>query len=218
MGRIRTKSNGEFTSVLDYQLAGRSGANVAACSALRTLDNQPTEGCTDVATCSTKLTFETLGLVPSDPICLAVSMEGLAMAHAVDGFALKFLHRGAWKAERREHGKLLDVIPVTWTKGTRANGGEIFQQVWYESTSELEARLADPAPFVVAVAGPKASVTVRLGELPEEDEYEPRSRLAFKDLKCVYEVISTGVRLTDNSIQTRVLRRLRVVRGGDSHA
>jgi hypothetical protein len=118
------------------------------------------------------------------------------VAHDVDGFQLRCTSRTSWKAEWREHGKLLDVIPVTWTKGTRPtpDRSEILQEVWYRNQSDMEARLADPAPFVVAVA--------------EAEDYgvEPH---AFKKFKAIYEVVATGARITDRSIQTRVVRRLR---------
>jgi hypothetical protein len=65
--------------------------------------------------------------------------------------------------------------------------------------SELETRLADPAPFVVALA--------------EAKDYSVKPH-AFKEFKAIYEVVATGVRLTDHSIQTRVLRRLS---GGGAH-
>jgi hypothetical protein len=124
-----------------------------------------------------------------------------AMAHDVDGFELKYVGR-TWKAERREHGKLLDVVPVTWTKGTRTDGDETLQEVWYQNIGEMEERLADPAPFVVAVAKAR--------------DYGVKPH-AFKEFKAIYEVVASGVRLTHNSIQTRVLRRLRGG-SGDSHA
>jgi hypothetical protein len=126
------------------------------------------------------------------------------MAHDVDGFQLRYTGRNTWKAERREHGRLLDVIPVTWTKGTRHSpyGKEILQEVWYRNISDMEARLTDPAPLVVALA--------------EAKDYGVKPH-AFKKFKAIYEVVATGARLTDHSIQTRVLRRL-MGGSGDSHA
>jgi len=66
------------------------------------------------------------------------------LTHPVDGFDLKFTSRRSWKAERREHGRLVDVVPVTWTKGRRvdAETKELFQEVWYQDPRKLAARAA----------------------------------------------------------------------------
>ena len=123
------------------------------------------------------------------------------MAHSVDGFQLKFTGRTSWKAERRERGKLIDVIPITWTKGTRPMpDGEILQEVWYQDASDMEVRLDDTEPFVVALAEAKDFSVI------------PHS---FKEFRAIYEVVATGRRLSDSSIETRILRRLRGGSGGE---
>jgi len=118
------------------------------------------------------------------------------LTHPVDGFDLKFTSRRSWKAERREHGRLVDVVPVTWTKGRRvdAETKELFQEVWYQDPRKLAARAADPTPFVVALA-----VAHDYSVLPH----------AFKQFTGTFEVAPTGKFLTEHSLETRVLRRVR---------
>lgn len=73
------------------------------------------------------------------------------MAHAVDGYNLKFTARTSWKAERRARGKVIDIIPVTWVHGRR---GDV-QEVWYRKHDELEVARQRTEPFVVALAQAK---------------------------------------------------------------
>ena len=116
------------------------------------------------------------------------------MTHPVDGFELKFTSRGSWKAERHEHGRLVDIIPVTWTKGRRVVANQIFQEVWYQDHSELAARAVDASPFVVALAIAK--------------DYSTLAQ-AFQEFRGVFEVVATGKILSDDSIETKVLHRVR---------
>lgn len=115
------------------------------------------------------------------------------MTHLVDGFDLKFTGRRSWKAERRQRGRLVDVVPVTWTKGRRVEEGRIFQEVWYQDRSEMAARASDPSPFVVALA------------IAHDYAVEPH---AFKEFVGVFEVTPTGKILSDISIETEVRRRV----------
>jgi len=114
----------------------------------------------------------------------------------VDGFDLKFTSRTSWKAERRRLGKLVDIVPVTWTKGRRQDRGskEIFQEVWYQDKVEMAGRAADPSPFVIALAVAKDYST-----FPH----------AFREFVGTFEVVSTGEVLSDRSIETKVVRRVR---------
>jgi hypothetical protein len=89
-------------------------------------------------------------------------------------------------------GRLVDVIPVTWTKGRRQAGGEVYQEVWYQDLDEMAQRLADPGPFTVALA-----VAKDYGKFPYDS----------KEFVGVFDVSATGEKLSHNSIQTRVLRR-----------
>jgi hypothetical protein len=116
------------------------------------------------------------------------------MAHAVDGFDLTFTSHTSWKAKRRERGKAIDIIPVTWTKGRRQTAGGPYQEVWYQDPEEMKQRAADPAPFVVALAAAK--------------DYAIHPH-AFKEFVGLFEVTATGEILSDNSIQTQVLQRVR---------
>jgi hypothetical protein len=43
------------------------------------------------------------------------------MGHSVDGFDLKYTSRTSWKAERRERGTLIDIVPVTWCCQSNGN-------------------------------------------------------------------------------------------------
>jgi hypothetical protein len=118
------------------------------------------------------------------------------MAHEVDGFGLTFTHRRSWKAWRRAPGHEADIIPVTWTKGRfQAPGSsEILQEVWYSNEAESEAQRTSAVPFVVALA-----IAKDYAVMPH----------AFKEFRGLFEVVSTGERVTSHSIQTRVLRRVR---------
>jgi hypothetical protein len=131
------------------------------------------------------------------------------MPQTVDGFELKFVSR-LRKAERRHNGRLIDTIPVTWAstwrqappvkssaapKGAKAAAAapkEIFLEVWYQDAAEMEARKADAAPFIVAVATTKG------------DEGKPEK---FAEFRGVFEVIATGEVLGPNSLESKIIRR-----------
>ena len=117
------------------------------------------------------------------------------MTHDVDGFDLKFTSRTSWKAERRLHGQLLDVIPVTWTKGFKREkiSGDTTLTVWFQKPSDLEYRQSSRDPFVVALA------------IAHNYEEHPHR---FKEFRAIYEVVATGTRIDHECIETRVLRRL----------
>jgi hypothetical protein len=114
------------------------------------------------------------------------------MPHTVDGYDLTFTSRRSWKAHRRVRGRLIDVVPVTWTKGRRQDpvSKEIFQEVWYQDPSEMAARLSDPTPFVVALATAKD-----YNVLPH----------AFHEFRGLFEVVATGKSLGPHSIETKVI-------------
>ena len=118
------------------------------------------------------------------------------MAHVVDGFDLTFTSRTSWKAERRLGGKIIDIVPVTWTKGRRQDPStkEVFQEVWYQNHHEMISQKGSHDPFVVAVARAKDYT-----KFPHE----------FAEFVAMFEVIATGVVLSDKSIETKVIRRLR---------
>jgi hypothetical protein len=117
------------------------------------------------------------------------------MAHQVDGFDLTFTSRTSWKAERRARGRTIDIVPVVWTKDRRQVGSEVYQGVSYQDREEMERRLADPSPFAVALA-----VAKDYAKHPHE----------FKEFRGVFDVVPTGERLSDHSIEARVLRRAQV--------
>ena len=118
------------------------------------------------------------------------------MAHVVDGFELKFTSRTSWKAARYASGRLVDIVPVTWTKGRRQELGsaEVFQEVWYQAHAELEERNSDPTPFIVALA-----IAKDYAEMPRQ----------FKEFRGVFEVAPTGKLLSENSLETKVLKRVK---------
>lgn len=123
------------------------------------------------------------------------------MGHAVDGFDLKFTSRRSWKAERRERGKVIDVVPVTWDdawkRGTGAN--DITLEVWYQSPAEMELARRSREPFIIVLAAAKDRTT------------RPRE---FREFKGIFEVMATGDNLSEESINTRVLRRVVAGKGG----
>jgi hypothetical protein len=123
------------------------------------------------------------------------------MIHDVDGFRLRFTGRNTWRAEYWSEDGQRGVVPVAWEHNLRMSGEEDFLKVMHRKKyrAEMDAHLADGAPFIVALAkakDPKAT--------PKE----------FKEFKCVFEVVSTGRRLSDRTIETRILRR---ITGGAGH-
>ena len=118
------------------------------------------------------------------------------MSHYVDGFALKFTSRTSWKAERRLLNQKLDIIPVALTKGRRqgASSKEVFLEVWYRNAEDLKHRATDPNAFIVALAKAK-----------DDHEFPP----VFDKFVGIFRVIPTGVPLSENSIETKVLERVR---------
>ena len=110
--------------------------------------------------------------------------------HRVDGFDLTFTSRTSWKATRRERGHAIDIVPVVWTKDRHGS----YQGVSYQDPVEAEQRAADPSPFVVALARAK--------------DYD-RHPHEFKEFVGLFEVSATGEILSDKSVQTRVLRRIK---------
>lgn len=115
------------------------------------------------------------------------------MAHDVDGFDLTFTSRTSWKAERKANGALLDIIPVTWTKGRRQANGQTFQEVWFKDPADMMVHNSRTTPFVVVVARAKD-----YDKLPHE----------FAEFVAIFEVEPTGTVLSNASIETRVIRRL----------
>jgi hypothetical protein len=114
------------------------------------------------------------------------------LGHPVDGFDLTFTARTSWKAKRKARGRVVDIIPVTWTKGRCQEGSEVYQEVWYQDPNEMATRMADPTPFTIALA-----VAKDYAKHPHD----------FREFVGVFEVTATGKKLSGNSIQTRVFRR-----------
>lgn len=117
------------------------------------------------------------------------------MSHPVSGFDLKFTSRNSWKAERRQRGQVIDIVPVTWTKGRREDPQTkiVFQEVWFRDQKELEERRIDRNSFVIALA-----IAKNYNELP----------LSFEEFRGLFEVVATGNKLSDQSIETKVIRRV----------
>jgi hypothetical protein len=118
------------------------------------------------------------------------------MSHYVGGYKLSFTYRTSWKARRRLLNREVDIVPVTLTKGRRqgATSKEVFFQVWYQDAEELKCRLADPSAFVVALAKAKDDYKIP----PEVD-----------DIVGIFRVVPMGIILSKNSIETKVLERVR---------
>jgi hypothetical protein len=114
------------------------------------------------------------------------------MGHSISGFDVAYTSRTSWKAEVRGFGRSV-IAPVAWVHGRSQVGGEVFQAVWYQDAKEMENYRVSGEPFVVAVARAKDSTQ------------HPRQ---FEEFLYVVEVTATGQLLSENSIQTKVLRRL----------
>jgi hypothetical protein len=116
------------------------------------------------------------------------------MGHSVDGFDLKFTSRTSWKAQRRNRGKLVDVVPVTWVHSQRREGKSILQGVHYQDPVEMERARLSREPFIIALA------------IAKDPQADPK---VFHEFRGVFEVESTGAFLGGHTIETRVLRRIK---------
>jgi hypothetical protein len=117
------------------------------------------------------------------------------MIHDVDGFQLRFTGRNTWRAECRSKDGQHSVVPVAWEHNLRMSGEEDLLEFRYRKKyrGEMDAHLADGKPFVVAIAKAK------------DPKATPKD---FKEFKCLFEVVATGRRLSDRTIEARVLRRI----------
>ncbi len=111
----------------------------------------------------------------------------------VDGFDLKYTSRTSWKAARRQNGTLIDVVPVTWTKGWSTTDAGPLLEVWFQKSNEMEEHRNRREPFVVAVA------------VAKDYKVHPHQHKQFVG---VYRVASTGRALSEDSIETRVIERV----------
>jgi len=116
------------------------------------------------------------------------------VGHPVDGFDLKFTSRTSWKAERRDRGRLVDVVPVTWVHAQKRNGKEVLQDVYYQDPAEAERASKSSEPFVIALA------------IAKNANAHPK---AFHEFRGVFEVVSTGNLVSEVCVETRVLRRVK---------
>lgn len=115
------------------------------------------------------------------------------MVHKLDGFELGFTNRRSWKAERRQNGQLIDIVPVTWSRDLYRDGDQQFLRVHFSNVDDAEKYRTQQKPYVVAVA--------------EAKDYGDE-RLSFSKFVALYEVVSTGKRLNDHSIETKIIERL----------
>lgn len=117
-------------------------------------------------------------------------------AHEADGYGLEFTSRTSWKARRYISGKHFDNVPVTWTKGFRHDRATktTHLEVWYQDAGEMKRQLASSDPFVVALA-----VAKDYNVMPH----------AFQEFRGVFLVRPTGKELSQISIETLVLKRMK---------
>lgn len=116
------------------------------------------------------------------------------MTTLVDGFGLKFTGRTTWKAERSEFGSVIDIVPVTWTKGMNREAKTL--EVWFRNPVELQAHRISREPFIVAVA------------IAKDYDVSPHE---YKEFRGVYQVVATGNMGCYNdgmAIETTMLRRI----------
>ncbi|WAP70116.1 hypothetical protein [Jiella pelagia] len=76
------------------------------------------------------------------------------MVASIDGYDLAYTHRGSWKAHRIFRGKIIDEIPVAWTRDYAA-GNPPSLIVWFKDENEAGNRLATKGQFVVALSEKK---------------------------------------------------------------
>ncbi|MBO1022874.1 hypothetical protein IPV08_23225 [Methylobacterium sp. SD274] len=91
---------------------------------------------------------------------------------------------------------MIDTVPISWTKGWVVDkpSKTIFLEVWFQKEEELLAAMNANEPFKVAV-----------GVADNYDAF-PHS---FKEYRGLFLVEPTGERISDISIQTRVLERVK---------
>lgn len=133
------------------------------------------------------------------------------MSSLVDGYGLKFVSR-TQSAERRLHGRLVDSVPVAWAETWRsvpppkepdalpAKAGrrkavprDAYVAIAIRDSEEMAKLMATPRPFVIAVARQR------------EKGESGRNLVEFRG---VFEVTPTGVELSPNTIETKVIRRV----------
>jgi hypothetical protein len=126
---------------------------------------------------------------------LGVEQEA-GMGHASDKLEMTFTHRGSWKGHIWSRGVIIDTVPISWTKGwvVDKQSKTIFLEVWFQKEEELLAAMKAENPFKVAV-----------GVANDYDDF-PHS---FREYRGLFLVLPTGERISDISIQTRVLDRVK---------
>jgi hypothetical protein len=112
----------------------------------------------------------------------------------VDGYEAKYPHRRSWKVNLYYCGRAVAQVPVAWLKDWRQVRATRtgFLEVGYQDMKEMADQRTSREPFIVALAEPH-----------DADESPPK----VKRIVGVYEVVSTGVQLCHNKIETMVLRR-----------
>ena len=118
------------------------------------------------------------------------------MTHSADGLEMKFTHRTSWKGHIFFGGRIVDTVPISWTKGwwVDPNTKDIFLEVWFNDRTKLEQRALEAIPFNVAVG--------------KAHDYEEMPH-SFDKYQGLFNVLPTGEILSDISIQTKVLRRVK---------
>jgi hypothetical protein len=116
------------------------------------------------------------------------------MAKKADGFELKLTHRGGWMVERITAGRVIDVVPVAWSKDFRTDEdtGRKYQKASYHDASDVEARLRQ-----------SDAVRLRAGR----GEGLRRTPAFLEDVSGAGA--ATGRIFSERSLEIEVLRRLK---------
>ena len=101
-------------------------------------------------------------------------LQEAELAHSVDGFQVKYTHRGSWKAEIRANGSFVAIAPVVWTVGRRQCGATVFQEVRFQDLNEMEQTRLSKEPFIVALA------------IAKDYDRSPRQPRSFQGIFEVY--------------------------------
>ncbi|WP_455269295.1 hypothetical protein [Rhizobium herbae] len=115
------------------------------------------------------------------------------MARKLNGYDIAYTHRGSWTANLSYRGRLLETIPVAWTRDYATP----MLTVWFKDVDEAARRLAEGVPFKVALSrredgGASVQNIVNLflvfpQEVGETDG-RPRSRLICRvDSKVTFD-------------------------------
>ena len=105
----------------------------------------------------------------------------------VDGFEVAYTTAEAGRLNRSLNGHKIDEIPVAWQR----DWIDKTLAVWFKDQAEVQAHIANPQPFVVALASKRGDGSA-----------------SSKDISGLFEVLPLEVSSQGKGIRCSVLRRM----------